>query len=74
MQKPAWLEQSLPFLEYLDSWTQALPEESLSNLVEDPTRVAILSVDVTVGFCHQGPLASPRVKAIIDPIVRLFHH
>jgi nicotinamidase-related amidase len=73
MQKPAWLEQSLPFLEYLDSWCQALPEESLSNVLEDPSRVAILSVDVTNGFCHQGPLASPRVRAIIDPIVRLFH-
>jgi nicotinamidase-related amidase len=31
-----------------------------------------LSVDVINGFCYEGPLSSPRVAAIVPPIVRLF--
>ena len=38
----------------------------------EPVRTAIISVDVINGFCHQGALASPRVKGIIAPIVALF--
>jgi nicotinamidase-related amidase len=44
----------------------------LDTILKDPQKTIIVSVDVINGFCHQGPLASPRVKAIIAPIAALF--
>jgi len=38
----------------------------------DPATTAIFSTDMINGFCHFGPLASPRVLAIIGPVVDLF--
>ncbi len=65
------VRHSTPFLNWLAEWHAALPQPELESIVGDPRRTAILSVDVINGFCHTGPLASPRVKAIIDPITRL---
>ncbi|HEY4688041.1 MAG TPA: isochorismatase family cysteine hydrolase [Anaerolineae bacterium] len=62
---------STPFLAWLAEWHAGLPQPSLESILADPGRTALLSVDVINGFCHAGPLASPRVKGIIDPIVRL---
>ena len=42
------------------------------RLTADPAKVAVISVDVINGFCTIGPLASPRVANIVDPIVKLF--
>jgi nicotinamidase-related amidase len=39
---------------------------------DQPDKVAVISVDVINGFCYEGPLASPRVATIVDPIVALF--
>ena len=68
------LKNSEPFLRYVTQWEAALPAVELSSFAADPERVAVISVDVINGFCHSGPLASPRVKGIISPIVRLFEH
>ena len=68
------LKNSEPFLHYATQWEAALPTLELSSLAPDPKQVAVISVDVINGFCHSGPLASPRVKGIIGPIVRLFEH
>jgi nicotinamidase-related amidase len=65
------IQNSTPFLAWLADWHVRLPQPALGTIVSDPRRTAILSVDVINGFCHSGPLASPRVKGIIDPIVRL---
>ena len=65
------IEQSKPFLSWLDSWHAQLPSVKIETVVDDPDQAAILAVDVTNGFCHVGPLASPRVGGIVDPIVRL---
>ncbi len=65
------LRQSEPFLNYVTEWEATLPILSLATLAQDPARVAIIAIDVTNGFCYEGPLASPRVKTIIAPIVRL---
>jgi nicotinamidase-related amidase len=65
------LEKSRPFLRYVDEWVEGLPSTPLSTIVADPARTAIVSIDVINGFCHEGALASPRVKKIIDPIVDL---
>lgn len=67
-----WIEASRPFLEYIDERIRSLKPVSLKNEFPDPMRVGILSVDVINGFCTQGPLASPRVQAIVRPIVALF--
>jgi len=59
------------FLPYLKSWLLELPVLPLTEALREPQKTAILSVDVINGFCHEGVLASPRVKAIIPPITRL---
>jgi len=66
------LKNSEPFLKYVTAWEAALPTPDLASLTADPKRLALISVDVINGFCHRGPLASPRVKGIIAPIVRVF--
>jgi nicotinamidase-related amidase len=68
----AFIQESIPFLEYLVDWQSNLPAVRLSEVCALPDKTAILSVDVINGFCYEGPLASPRVKKIIDPIVDLF--
>lgn len=66
------IQKAHPFLEYLSTWQEGLPILPLNQAIPNPQRSAILSVDVIEGFCHQGPLASPRVKGVIEPIVNLF--
>jgi nicotinamidase-related amidase len=63
---------SKPFLDWLARWEEGLPEVTLEEIVSDPARVALASVDLTNGFCCEGPLASPRVAGIIPATVRLF--
>ena len=64
--------RSQDFLKFLDGWIAGLPGMSLDSVFGDPKKPAIVSVDVIQGFCTAGPLASPRVGAIVAPIVRLF--
>jgi len=64
-------EQAKPFLNYLDGWMQALPLP-VGDAVPDPSKTAVVSVDVINGFCYEGPLASPRVAGIVEPIAQLF--
>ncbi|MAT45766.1 MAG: nicotinamidase [Anaerolineaceae bacterium] len=59
------------FLDYLSEWYENLPAENLEQLLQQPEKAAILSVDVLKGFCSVGPLSSPRVGKIVQPIVRL---
>jgi len=60
------------YLKYLDGLYSTLKELPIDNLLDDPAKVAIISMDVTNAFCRTGNLASDRVAAIIDPIVELF--
>lgn len=55
------------YLAYLEDWLGALP----AHHIEHPEQTAIMIVDLTNGFCNEGALASPRVKAIVEPTVRL---
>ncbi len=62
-----------PFINYVEAWLANRPTAKLSKIVgDDPSRVAIMCVDVIKGFCTIGPLASPRVQSIVRPIVKLF--
>jgi nicotinamidase-related amidase len=60
------------FMDYLTGWIRSLPVLALRETLAEPQTCAILSVDVINGFCSTGPLASPRVNQIVQPIVRLF--
>jgi len=60
------------YLDFLDGFYSNLEELSIDNLLDNPAKVAIISMDVTNAFCRTGNLASERVAAIIDPIVDLF--
>lgn len=66
-------ESSAPFLDHVQSWYEALPTASLDEVIgDDPGRVGIFCVDVIVGFCKHGALASERVNTIVAPIAELF--
>jgi nicotinamidase-related amidase len=70
------ITSSRPFLAWLVDWYNSMPTLALDQLLDGnditPDGVAVLAVDVTVGFCSDGPLASERVGRIAAPISRLF--
>ena len=70
------LDQGRPFFSWLVDWYNNRPTAVLEQIVVEtgggPAGTAVLAVDVTAGFCHQGALASDRVARIVPPIVRLF--
>ena len=72
MKQQTLTQQALPFLGYLETWLPALPALPLADVANDPAKTAIISVDVIEGFCHQGPLSSPRVAGIVEPIAQVF--
>ncbi len=62
-----------PFLSYLDSWYANLSAPDLATIIGDtPERVAVFSIDMINGFCKAGPLAGPRVAALIPTVVAIF--
>jgi nicotinamidase-related amidase len=61
-----------PFLKWLDEWYAELKPVVLREIVGDPAGVAIFSQDMVNGFCFEGNLASPRVAALVTPVVDLF--
>lgn len=65
------IERSRPFLDWMRGWYAALPAGRVREMAQEPESVAVLSVDLINGFCHAGPLASPRVNALLGPVVRL---
>jgi nicotinamidase-related amidase len=74
MEIESLVQDALPFLNWISDWKDRLPPWNFADQVDDPAGVAVLSVDVTNGFCYDGPLSSPRVANIVPPIVKLFKH
>ncbi|MCU0490352.1 MAG: cysteine hydrolase [Chloroflexaceae bacterium] len=67
------IDHSRPFLAYLEEWYEALPTLPLAEVIGgEPGRVALFSIDMINGFCKEGPLAGPRVGALVPPVVSLF--
>lgn len=68
------IEHSHEFLSALMKWERDLPRIAWNDLHEDAQqgRVALFSVDMINGFCHQGALSSPRVKSIIPAVAAAF--
>ena len=73
MTSASLVQQSEAFLEHVDRWFQELPVFSIDEELTHPERAAVFSVDMVVGFCSQGSLASPRVASLIPTVVELFH-
>ena len=71
MATPEIKESFVAFNHFLEQWLAGLPSPTLQEIAEMPEHVAIVSVDVINGFCYEGPLASPRVAGIVQPIRRL---
>ena len=67
------INNSKPFLNYVVDWKEGLQALPISDVIQNrPENVAVISVDVINGFCYEGPLASPRVASIVEPIASLF--
>src|SRR6478672_4206445 len=68
--------QAGPFLGWLEEWVAMLPAISLRALMAEkdarPENVCVISADLVNGFCYEGPLASPRIRNIVEPSVELF--
>ncbi len=70
----SFLYNTRPFLNYLFDFYSNLEEKSLSSVIYNAggeDKVSVLVVDMLNGFCKSGPLASPRVAGIIEPIKNL---
>lgn len=68
------LERSAHFLQALFEWERDLPTVAWNDMIAEAQqgKVALFSVDMINGFCHEGALASPRVKGIIPAVVAAF--
>lgn len=68
------LEQGTDFLTAVVEWRRNLPGIAWSNLTEEAIQghVALFSVDMINGFCHEGTLSSPHIQAIIPAVVEAF--
>jgi nicotinamidase-related amidase len=72
--EPNLTETSQPFLSYLEDWYSNLPTVALGDAIgPNPDHVALFSVDMVNGFCHEGPLSSDRVGGLAQPVAKLFH-
>lgn len=70
-----FIENNRSFVEYMSEWKDGLAPVSMKKIVDEAggaEGVAVVSVDLIEGFCRVGPLASERVKGIIEPIVEVF--
>lgn len=62
------------FLTWLDEeFMPAIPTFQWETCSQ-PDRVAVLVIDLVRGFCHVGPLASPRVEALVGPAADFLRH
>ena len=69
-----FVDLSKEFLSALVNWERNLPAIAWSGLHSEAQqgRVALISVDMINGFCHEGVLSSSRVKGIIPAVVDSF--
>jgi len=59
------------YLKFLDGFYLNLVELPIDEILDDPAKGAIISVDMINAFCRIGNLASDRVASIIDPVINL---
>jgi len=56
---------------FIRRWLDTLPEVRLDDIVPDPERGALVSADMINGFLREGPLSSPRVNQLTEPVAGL---
>lgn len=59
------------FLSWLSGHSQQRSSLPLTQVIEEaggPQRCAVIAVDLIVGFCHEGALASPRIERLLQPV------
>lgn len=71
MDLTGFLKKSQPFVAWLVNWYNNLETIEFDKFAGDPTKVAIIVVDMIEGFCYEGPMASPRAAAVATPILNL---
>jgi nicotinamidase-related amidase len=64
-------KKSKSFLDFLENWLDNRPTLTLDQAIPEPENSAIISTDVINGFLYEGPLSSPRVAQIDEPITNL---
>lgn len=70
------IRETEPFFEWLAAWYDALPTVAFDAVFPLPAHGAILTADLIVGFCTQGPLASERINAVVPAtagLLRMAH-
>jgi len=67
------LQLKIEFLNYLENWQNNLPSLKLTEVLVEPEKAAIISIDLVNGFCNSGALARQRMDAIIKPSVALLN-
>jgi nicotinamidase-related amidase len=73
MQIDHFIDHSKPFIQWMLDWQNQLTPLELATLTgADAQQTGIVCVDVIKGFCTIGPLSSPRVNSIVEPITQLF--
>jgi nicotinamidase-related amidase len=74
--KRALSRKSATFIDWIEGWLNERTPLDLQSYLRggniSPDHVAIVCVDVIVGFCYEGRLSSPRIARIVEPIARLF--
>ena len=72
MTTPTLALETTEFLAYMEEWYVSLRPFSLKAELEQPKQAAVFAADLVVGFCSQGPLASPRIEGIVPATVEIF--
>lgn len=57
--------------EFITRWLDTLADVRLDEIAPDPERAAVFSADMINGFLREGPLATPRVNTLTEPVVQL---
>ena len=64
-------EKSKDFIDFLETWLENRPSITLEEAIQEPEKSAIISIDAINAFLYEGPLSSPRVAKIGEPIANL---
>ncbi|MCE5199638.1 cysteine hydrolase [bacterium] len=71
----AFLTAHKAFFEYIADWERGLGPLLMDDLTDhgkNGRKIVVLCVDLIKGFVSHGPLASPRIAAIVPNVVDLF--
>lgn len=65
------MPETVPIPDFIARWLETLPDVALAEIAPEPAATGIFSTDMVNGFLREGPLASPRVNALTEPVVTL---